>query len=71
MEEQNQRHKGFYESLNGKHVRIKLQSGEDLQGVICSNNYNIYDIELETKDGASYLIPKNRVMFVLFSGGVR
>jgi small nuclear ribonucleoprotein (snRNP)-like protein len=70
MQEQNQRHKGFYESLNGKTVVLTLQNGDTLTGRLSSDNYNVYDVLLDAKD-QSYLIPKASVMKVMFSGGVK
>lgn len=64
------RHKGFYETLNGKHVVVTLQTGESITGVLRADNYNVYDVVLDCKN-ESFLIPKSCIVKVMFSGGAK
>ena len=55
--------KGFFERFNGKHVRVKLLTGDTLEGIFSSNSYNKYDCLLFQED-KPILLPKHAIGFV-------
>lgn len=61
--EVNEEKRGFFEGFNGKQVSIKLISGDILEGVLSTDNYNKYDTILNNSEG-SFLIPKHAVVYL-------
>ena len=55
--------KGFFERFDGKHVRVKLLTGDTLEGFFKSNSYNKYDCLLFQED-KPILLPKHAIGFV-------
>ena len=55
--------KGFFERFNEKHVRVKLLTGDILEGVLETNSYNKYDCLLFQED-KPILLPKHAIGFV-------
>ena len=57
--------KGFFERFNEKHVRVKLLTGNVLEGVLETTAYNKYDcLLLESESEKPILLPKHAIVFV-------
>ena len=53
----------FYSLFIGKRVMIQLVTGQELFGVLISNNYNKFDVLL--KQGSRlYLVPKHAIAYI-------
>jgi sRNA-binding regulator protein Hfq len=66
--EVNEERKWFFEGFNGKQVSTKVISGDILEGVLNTDNYNKYDPILNNSEG-SFLIPKHAIVYINEGGG--
>ena len=55
--------KGFFERFDGKHVRVKLLTGDTLEGFLETTAYNKFDCLLFQED-KPILLPKHAIGFV-------
>jgi hypothetical protein len=54
--------------FNGKQVSTKVISGDILEGVVSTDNYNKYDPILNNSEG-SFPIPKHAIVYINEGGG--